>query len=107
MNNTRLKIRTGDTVKVLSGKDKGKTGKVIKVLPKIGKLVVENVSIRTRFERSKKAGEAGKKVTFFSSMPVSKVQLVDPNSGQPSRVYFTFLENGAKQRIAKASGKAV
>jgi len=103
----RLRIKSGDTVKVLSGKDKGKTGKVIKVMPKIGKITVENVSLHTRFERSKKAGEGGKKVTFFGAIPVSKVQLIDPNSGEPSRVTFTFLENGSKQRIAKASGKAV
>jgi len=103
----KLRIKTGDTVKVLSGKDKGKTGKVIKVLPKIGKLTVENVNTRTRFERSKKAGEPGKKVSFFASLPISKVMLVDPNSGETSRVSFTFLENGSKQRIAKASGKSI
>ena len=107
MNNYRPKIRTGDTVKVLSGKDKGKTGKVIKVLPKAGKLTVENVNVHTRFQRAKQAGQPGKKVTFFAAMPISKVMLLDPNSGQPTRVSFTFLENGNKQRVAKASGKAV
>jgi len=105
--NNRLKIKTGDTVKVLSGKDKGKTGKVIKVLPKIGKAVVENVNIHTRFQKAKKAGEPGKKVTFFAALQASKLMLVDPNSGESSRVSYTFLENGSKQRIAKASGKAV
>ena len=107
MSMNKLRIKTGDTVKVLSGKDKGKTGKVIKVLPKIGKVMVENVNLHTRFERSKKTGEGGKKVTFFGALPVSKVMLLDPNSGQSSRVTFTFLENGSKQRMAKASGKAV
>jgi len=103
----KLKIKSGDTVKVLSGKDKGRTGKVLKVFPKTGKVMVENINVHTKFERSKKAGEPGKKVTFFAYMPVSKLMLVAPNSGQPSRVTFTFLENGNKQRIAKASGKAV
>ncbi|MEK7161645.1 MAG: 50S ribosomal protein L24 [Patescibacteria group bacterium] len=107
MNNTRLKIKTGDTVKVISGKDKGKTGKIIKVLPKLGKITVENVNMHTKFERSKKAGQPGKKVTFFAPFPVSKVMLLDPNSGEPSRISYTFLENGNKQRVAKASGKAV
>ena len=102
-----MKIKKGDTVKILSGKDKGKTGKVMKVLPKIGKLVVENVALHTKFERSKTAGQPGKKITFFGSLPVSKVMLIDPNSGEGSRVKFTFLENGNKQRIAKSSGKAV
>ncbi len=103
----KLRIKTGDTVKVLSGKDKGKTGKVIKVLPKLGKVVVENVNLRTRFERSKTAGEKGKKITFAATMAISKVMLLDPSSGNPTRVSFIFLENGIKQRTAKASGKAV
>jgi len=103
----KLRIKTGDTVKLLSGKDKGKTGKVIKVFPKTGKLVVEGVNLHTRFERSKKAGSGGKKVTFFASLFASKVMLVDPNSGNPTRVSFTFLENGNKQRIGKDSGKAI
>jgi large subunit ribosomal protein L24 len=103
----KLKIKKGDTVKVLSGKDKGKTGKVLKVIPKISKVMVENVNVHTKFERAKKAGEKGKKVTFFGTLPVSKVMLVDPSSGEASRVKFTFLENGTKQRISKSSGKAV
>ena len=107
MTKIRLKIKTGDTVRIISGKDKGKTGKVLRVMPKIAKVVVENASIHTRFERSRKAGEPGKKVTFSAGIPVSKVMLVDPNSGEPTRISFTFLENGSKQRIAKASGKAV
>jgi large subunit ribosomal protein L24 len=104
---TKLKIKTGDTVKVISGKDKGKSGKVLKVIPKIGKIVIENIGMRTKFERSKKAGEPGKKITFPSSMPISKVMLLDPNSGETSRISYKFLENGSKQRIAKSSGKAV
>jgi large subunit ribosomal protein L24 len=103
----KLRIKKGDTVKVLSGKDKGKTGKVISVMPKLSKVVVENVNVHTRFEKAKKAGEKGKKVEFPGSLPISKVQLIDPHSGNPSRVTFTFLENGNKQRTAKASNKAV
>ncbi|HVY67466.1 MAG TPA: 50S ribosomal protein L24 [Patescibacteria group bacterium] len=107
MNHPKLKIKTGDTVKILSGKDKGKTGKVIKVYPKLARVVVENVNQHTRYERAKKAGEQGKKVTFPAALSVSKVMLIDPNSGNPSRVGFTFLDNGNKQRVGKDSGKAV
>lgn len=107
MQNIKLKIRTGDTVKVISGKDKGKTGKVLKVYPKLGKVMVESVNIHTRFEKAKRAGEKGKKVTFSAPMQASKLMLVDPNSGNPTRIKFTFLENGNKQRVAKKSGKAV
>lgn len=103
----KLRIKKGDSVKILSGKDKGKTGKVIEVLPKLQKVVVENINSHTRFERSKKAGQPGKKVVFFSPLPVSKVQLLDGSSGNPSRVGYKFMENGSKQRIAKSSGKAI
>ena len=103
----KLRIKKGDTVKVLSGKDRGRTGKVLSVLPKAGKLVVENINSHTRFERSKQAGHPGKKIEFFSPMSVAKVMLVDPNSGEATRVGYKFLENGSKQRIGKSSGKAV
>jgi large subunit ribosomal protein L24 len=63
--------------------------------------------MHTRFERSKKAGQPGKKIEFPSRFPVSKVMLVDSNSGFPTRVGYKILENGNKQRIAKASGKAI
>ena len=107
MKTIKLKIKKGDTVKILSGKDKGKTGKVILVIPKLGKAVVENVNVHTRFERSKKAGEPGKKIQFPAGLPISKLMLIDSNSGSPSRVGYKFLESGVKQRIGKASGKAV
>ena len=103
----KLKIKKGDTVKVLSGRDKGKTGKVITVIPKLGKAVVENVNLHTRYERAKKAGEKGKKVQFFSPLAISKLMLIDPASGSGTRVGYKFLESGVKQRIAKVSGKAV
>ena len=103
----KLRIKKGDTVKVLSGKDKGKEGKVMEVFPKFSKAVVENVNMHTRFEKSKKAGQPGKKVVFSSPMHISKLQLMDPNSGEPSRVGYTILENKTKQRMAKASNKAI
>ena len=107
MTQIKLKIKKGDTVKILSGKDKGKTGKVLRVIPNIHKVVVENVNMHTKFERSRRAGQPGSKIVFAGAMASSKVQLVDPNSGKPTRVGFQILENGTKQRIAKQSGKAI
>jgi len=103
----KLRIKKGDTVKVLSGKDKGKTGKVLSVLPALRKAVVENINLHTHFERSKQAGQPGTKVVAASPLGISKLQLVDGNSGSPSRVGYKFLENGNKQRVAKKSGKAI
>jgi large subunit ribosomal protein L24 len=108
MTQVKLKIKKGDTVKVLSGKDKGKTGKVLRVLPAAYKVVVENVNVHTKYERPRGTRQSvAQKVSFASPMPVSKVMLIDPHSGQPSRVGYQILENGTKQRIAKKSGKAV
>jgi large subunit ribosomal protein L24 len=103
----KMKIKKGDTVKVLSGKDKGKTGKVISVVPSLCKVVVEGLNLHTRFQKSRKAGQPGTKITMASPMPVSKVQLVDPASGKPTRVGYKFMDDGTKQRIAKKSGQAV
>lgn len=102
-----LKIKKGDTVKVLSGKDKGKTGKVLAVFPKILRATVEGVNIHTKFEKSRRAGQPGTKVSLPSPLTISKLQLIDSNSGKPTRVGYTRLENGTKQRIAKQSNKAV
>ena len=104
---TKMKIKKGDTVKVISGKDKNKTGKVLSVVPALRKVVVENINLHTHFERSKQAGQPGTKVVAPSPMHVSKVQLVDSSSGNPSRIGYKFLENGNKQRIAKKSGKSI
>ncbi|HMQ01622.1 MAG TPA: 50S ribosomal protein L24 [Candidatus Doudnabacteria bacterium] len=108
MTQVKLKIKKGDTVKVLSGKDKGKTGKVLRVFPLDRKVIVENANIHTKYERPRGTRQrVGQKVTFASPMAVSKVMLIDPSSGKPSRIGYQMLENGTKQRIAKKSGKAV
>ncbi len=108
MTQVKLKIKKGDTVKVLSGKDKGKTGKVLRVLPSVHKVVVENVNVHTKYERPRGTRQrTPQQISFASPMPVSKVMLVDSNSGKPTRVGYQILENGTKQRIAKKSGKAV
>lgn len=107
MANFKMKIKKGDTVKVLSGKDKGKTGTVLRAMPSIGKVVVENINVHSKFEKGKNNRQLNQKVAFPAPMNVSKVMLVDSNSGQPSRVGYQILENGTKQRIAKKSGKAI
>ncbi len=107
MTQIKLKIKKGDNVKVLSGKDKGKTGKVLRVIIATQKVVVENVNMHTKFQKSRKAGQPGQKITFAGAMAVSKVMLIDENSGKPTRVGYKFLEDGSKQRVSKKSGKAV
>jgi large subunit ribosomal protein L24 len=103
----KLKIKKGDNVKVISGKDKGKTGTVLRVLPEANRVVVENVNVHTKFVKSRRPGQPGQKIQAPAPFHISKVMLIDSNSGKPTRVGYTFLENGTKQRIAKASGKAI
>jgi large subunit ribosomal protein L24 len=107
MSNPKMKIKKGDTVKILSGKDKGKTGTVLRAMPSIGKVVVDNINMHTKFQKGKTARQASQRITFPGSMYVSKVMLIDSNSGKPSRVGYQTLENGTKQRMAKKSGKAI
>jgi large subunit ribosomal protein L24 len=63
--------------------------------------------MHTKFQKGKTARQVGQKISFAGAMSVSKVMLIDSNSGKPSRVGYETLENGTKQRIAKKSGKAI
>jgi large subunit ribosomal protein L24 len=101
-----LKIRKGDTVVVISGKEKGERGEVKQVLPKEDRVVVEGINARTRHARPTQNNQQGL-YTFEAPIHVSNVMLVDPNSGQPTRVGYRFTDSGEKIRVAKASGKDI
>jgi large subunit ribosomal protein L24 len=97
----KMNIKKGDEVKILAGKDKGKTGKVLQVLPKEGRLSVEGVNLHTRFSRPKKQGEKGQKMEFASAMPMGKVMLVCPNCGKPTRVGHSVTDSGTFRKCMK------
>ncbi|MEK7623249.1 MAG: 50S ribosomal protein L24 [Patescibacteria group bacterium] len=105
-----MKIKTGDNVKVLSGKDRGKTGKVIQVL--VNKknnqryVVVEGVNMRKKHLRRQKQGDKGQVIELAAPLHASKVMLIDPGSKQPTRVGFRF-EGNEKKRVAKKSGAVI
>jgi len=101
-----LKIRKGDTVVVISGKEKGERGEVKQVLPKENRVVVEGINVRTRHARPTQNNQQGL-YTFEAPIHVSNVMLVDPNSGQPTRVGYRFTDSGEKIRVAKASGRDI
>lgn len=102
-----IKFKKGDTVSVLQGKDKGKSGKIIEVDRKTGKIVVEGLNIHHRFKKAQGSGQAGQKISFSAAMPASKVILICPNCNKATRISHNFLDNGAKQRICKKCGKAI
>jgi len=97
-----MKIKTGDNVIVISGKDKGKTGKVTKALPKKDTVVVPGVNIKKKHSRPRKANQKGQIVEFAAPIHVSNVQLVDPKTGKGTRVGFS-VEKDKKVRITKKS----
>lgn len=97
----KVHVKTGDTVVVLSGKDKGKQGKVLQVSPKEGKVIVENINVVSKHVKPKKMGEAGGIVKAEGAMYSSKVQLVCPHCNKPTRIGHTVDDQGKKQRICK------
>ena len=100
------KIKKGDTVVVLSGKDKGKTGEVTRAMPKDGKVVVSGVNIATRHKKPSQTDPSGGLDKFEAPMHVSKVALADPKTGAPTRVRFEERD-GKKVRVAVKSGEVV
>ena len=100
------KIKKGDTVVVLSGKDKGQTGTVEKVMPKDGKIVVEGVNVATRHRKPNQQNPQGGIDRFPAPMHISKVALADPKDGKPTRVRFEE-KDGRKVRVAVQSGETI
>ncbi|MGL6115450.1 50S ribosomal protein L24 [Cetobacterium sp. SF1] len=99
-----LHVKTGDTVYVISGKDKGKTGKVLKVFPKKGKVVVEGINMITKHMKPSQMNPQGGVVTKPAPMFSSKVMLFDEKAGKPTRVGYKMVD-GKKVRYSKVSGE--
>ena len=95
-----MKLRKGDPVVVLSGKDKGKEGTVLRVLPKEGKVIVEGVNIAKKHQKRTRATMQGGIIDKDMPLPVSNVALMCPNCG-PTRVGFRVSPGGGKDRICK------
>ena len=100
------KIKKGDTVVILSGKDKGKTGEVLRAMPKDMKVVVSGVNVATRHLKASQTNPQGGKVSKEAPLHVSKVAVADPKSGKPTRVRFE-QRDGKKVRIAAKSGELI
>ena len=95
-----MKIRKGDTVKVLSGNDKGKTGEVLEIIPKTQKIIVKGVNIRKKSVTPRRQGEEGGTLPSEGSIHSSKVALVCPKCGKATRIGY-IVENGEKVRVCK------
>jgi large subunit ribosomal protein L24 len=99
------KIRKGDKVVVLTGKDKGRTGEVVQVMPKEDRAVVKGINLVKRHQRQTQAQEAGI-ITKEASIHLSNIAIADPKDGKPTRVGFK-IDGDKKVRVAKRSGVSI
>ena len=98
------RIKKGDRVVVTTGRDKGKSGEVTRVIPKENRVLVQGVNMIKRHQKQTQ-GQAGGIVEREAAIHVSNVMIADPKSGEPTRVGFKTLEDGKKVRFAKRSGE--
>lgn len=103
----KIKLKKGDTVQVLSGKYKGKTGKVTATHPSENKVTVEGINIVKKHVKPNREYPQGAIVELTKPMWVSKVAIVDPTSKKPSRIGYKVDKDGNKVRVLKKSGKEI
>ena len=102
----KLKIKKGDHVVVITGKDKGKKGEVLKVLPEENRAIVRGVAVVRRHQRQTEAQEGGI-ISKEAPIHVSNLALEDPKDRKPTRVGYKFLKDGRKVRFARRSGEVI
>lgn len=110
MADLQSKLKKGDEVIVISGKDKGKSGKIISVFTEKNRVLVEGIKLVKKHLSARKAMAAQKEpgiTTKETSVPVSNVMLKDPKTGKPTRIGYKIEADGSKVRIAKASGTVI
>ena len=103
----KVHVKTGDTVMLLTGKDKyrGKTGKVLEVSPKEGKVIVEGINVVSKHVKPRKAGDPSGIIQTESAIHASKVMLVCPKCNKPTRVAHKIYADGKKDRLCKKCGE--
>jgi large subunit ribosomal protein L24 len=102
----KMKIKKGDTVVVISGRDKGKTGEVLRVLPPERRAVVQGVNLARRHTKPR-MGEPGGIIEKELALDISNIALLDPASGKPTRIGYKTLDDGRKVRFARRSGEII
>ena len=107
MSQNKLHVKSGDTVVVITGKDKGKKGKILAAFPKDNRVVVEGVNMVKRHTKPNAANPQGGIVTKEAAIHVSNVMIADPKTGEASRIGYKVLADGTKVRYAKKSGEVI
>lgn len=103
----KIKLKKGDTVQVLSGKYKGKTGKVVATHPQDNKVTVEGINIVKKHMKPSQTYPQGGIIELTKPIWVSKVAIIDPTTHKPSRIGYRLDSKGNKTRVFKASGKEI
>ena len=103
---TKMKIKKGDRVAVLTGKDRGKRGEVLRMIPKKNRAIVQGVNVVKRHTRPS-ATSGGGIMEKEASVHISNLALIDPKTDRPTRVGYRFLEDGRKVRYAKRSAEII
>ena len=103
----KMHVKKGDTVQVISGRDKGKVGKISRIIPKTSQVVVEGVNVRTKHVKPQQEGESGQIITFEAPIHSSNVMLYSDKEKTASRVGYSFAEDGRKVRMLKKTGEII
>jgi large subunit ribosomal protein L24 len=101
-----MKIKKGDQVEIIAGKDKGKRGKVVRTFPTLGKVVIDGLNLRKKHVRARREGEKGQRVEVAAPLDVSNVMLVCPHTDKLTRVGYR-IEGDQKVRISKKANKEI
>ena len=105
--NNKVHVKTGDTVMVLNGKERGKKGKIIAVSPKEGKVIIEGINVVAKHVKPRRQGQEGGIVKTEGAMYACKVQLVCSHCGKPTRIGHKINNEGKKERICKKCGESL
>jgi large subunit ribosomal protein L24 len=103
---TKLKVKRGDHVVVLAGRDKGKRGEIVKVFPSDNKVIVQGVNMVRRHQKQSPSQQGGI-IAKEASINVSNIAIEDPKDGEPTRIGYKILDDGRKVRYAKRSGEVI
>jgi len=101
----KMHVKAGDTVQVIAGKDKGKVGEITQTFPKLSKVIVKGVNIKTKHVKPQQEGESGRIVTAEAPIHSSNVMLYSTKQNVASRISYTFNEQGRKVRMLKKTGE--
>ncbi|MCT7972209.1 50S ribosomal protein L24 [Laspinema olomoucense] len=103
----KMHVKTGDTVQIIAGKEKGKVGEIMKTFPTKSTVIVKGVNVKTKHVKPQQEGESGRIETFESPIHSSNVMLYSSKEKVASRICYTFTEDGRKVRMLKKTGEII